>query len=670
MASATEDFRRELATLRDGLIQAIDGSVLGEIADGLDLYADLVRAVLQSYRPYEEQLQVQPRTWRSNYGRVMEWLQQDLFLFAKRTLASGEVEVVRSLLEMLNDLLDACVSEDEVDAHGVILAVYERIWRLGPSLLESGWEEARSAELAWLTSHLEYRLGPAAETDSQAARSEYVRQVFATLVTFARTAIDEDRPEDLAAAVESLHELFQRFTLGRREAERLKDGPKYLLLLREVYALALEGYVLMRLRFKRSNEVEAKRAYEIVSKATNHYEPWLTYWHIKNPELIGDLGFSWWELGLFEGRSRGGWMGFGQDLTLAFTIRLLDGRVDDAPPIQELRKYAGPHNVRFFLERVVSDGFESDRLSAILNGLGRQKTRESQVRDGISAAVNDLKAEEAAETARLPILDERIESFLSAVVRSWSEATPLRRLARSEMVAVDPTAIEDRVVFGTHQLVPKSFFAETHVHAAPDDIGRDYGRAIARGETNQGLKALEDLDPIQVAVGEVKERVVKAIDELRATGHAPSVLIVNSWQLREQLVERQPESEDNGLCGDVSSAPVYFEYADGADQVVVADFHRSVVIRRLPLKHAASWERILADGRLLAGVRQIDSQRAHEMITGNSEFRRGPSGRFMSAEDAALALQQSVETKAHARFEWAISEPKSIRRFVVVSRVG
>jgi hypothetical protein len=379
MASATEEFRRELATMRDGLVQAIDRSAPGEIAAGLEVYSDLVRGVLRSYRPLEEQLGVAPRTWRSGYGRVVEWLQEDLRLFARRTLEAGDVENVRVLLEVLDGLLSDCVAEDEVDAHRTVLSVFEYIWRLGPELLARGWEELRWSELAWLTSHLDYRLGPAAQASLEGAKSDLVRQVLSTLVALARKAIDADRRADLDDAIASLSEVFPRLTLKLDQVKPREDGARYLLQLRDAYALALEAYVVMRYRFKRSDAGKTKSDYQSVARVPRSVEPWIALWHLQRQEGIGGIDLSSWELDLFEGRIKGGFLGFEEDVRLAFVLRLLDGRVDDRPPLDQLVELSQVHTVRYFLERIVQ-AMESDRRVQLHDVLSSESGQAQQAK--------------------------------------------------------------------------------------------------------------------------------------------------------------------------------------------------------------------------------------------------------------------------------------------------
>ena len=78
MSNPTVEFRRELKSLRDQVLTAIDGSTIGDVEDGLDLYARLTSTTLRTFNELRERTELEANSsWFNPYGQEMDWLGWD-----------------------------------------------------------------------------------------------------------------------------------------------------------------------------------------------------------------------------------------------------------------------------------------------------------------------------------------------------------------------------------------------------------------------------------------------------------------------------------------------------------------------------------------------------------------------------------------------------------------
>ncbi len=658
--SATETFRRELGSIRDGTARAIADSAPAATRDGLNIYRELVRAVLARQRALS--LDESDRVSTASYSHVMSWLEEDLLLFAVRVMEVGDSDALRAMLEFLDGILSECSDHRSVDVHRNVLAVFGRIWWLRHELPLANWISLRFSMLGRLTSHLDYRL--TFRMSNEAVSLRLAQQSITELANMGKVAIDEERRDDIRAIVVALEDLFQEASRAIEYNTKLSAGERNLLQMREEALLALEAYVLTRRRLDRSDIDRTVDDYQVARSQPERELAWDVLWNVVRSD--GSIGsrFDMWEMDLMEGRGgvRGGFLGFSHDAETAFSLRLLAGRTG-LP-----RGLVGPNDVepharRHFFERI-RESLVSERTAELALALSISTTRTDRLLSGLDYEIAKLNKDEHEIVAALPLSIDAVTAFEDALVDSWSSEGELRHLANVELVAEDPTPIDERLLYGTYQLIPKYFFAETHVHADAAKLGEDLGRRIARTETALGRVLLDQIVVREVGKADLRSSVHTEVKRLQEEGHDPQIIVFRSMGLVRLLADESVPDIDGQTVRELDGVPIFLDRSEGPEEVVVGDFEAALKLRRLPISNLPGSKQI-EGGALVVGVREVNRERAEELVRANSDLRRSRTGQFISYEEAFLEQQQQVEVRAQSRFEWALGRADALVRLKV-----
>jgi hypothetical protein len=241
-------FRSELKALRDQILSAIDGSVLGDVEDGFTLYSELVQQVLSYRAEYSARTgHPAPVDWFNPDGREADWLQDDLQTFIDRAWRVESVEVLALVSSQLARLLDMLRRSGDSAAHRRVLQLATRFYYRSLST-ERGKNDRHSAGrqmLQSIRSYAEFQVlfDFAASPNEQL---EYLLQATDFLLGAAKHALDVDATRVPAALVE-VRELIQGASLLRRDREPGGVEPAWAPFYDLVfgYQAALGGYTLL-----------------------------------------------------------------------------------------------------------------------------------------------------------------------------------------------------------------------------------------------------------------------------------------------------------------------------------------------------------------------------------------------------------------------------------------
>jgi hypothetical protein len=203
--------------------------------------------------------------------------------------------------------------------------------------------------------------------------------------------------------------------------------------------------------------------------------------------------------------------------------------------------------------------------------------------------------------------------------------------------------------------VPKDYFVEQPgVHADPDELGRELGDGVGRGEDELILAALRtSLRVRSISLEDLPGAVVSVAQNLTAQGLHPTVLVMNSWDILEALGP-VTDGANRIAIADLEDAvklrdgktQVLLRYGGDGDFCVVADLEQAFEVTFGDPLIERPDDHVL--GNLLVGVERIDSDRARSLVEANPDLRRA-EGAALTVEEAELKVQQS----AHVRvLEW------------------
>lgn len=664
-------FRSELGVLRDHVVGALRADNVSRLKEGLHLYSRLVGAILQRFRVLEEATGTTAGDLRSFYGPEMVWLEDDIRTFvglaSRRPATDATHEVLGFVLGLVRDALE----RRELTAFGSFLQYYRLAWEAtAEGTGGRQWSRTRESLLLTLENLGDYWLGRRLEQSGSeaAAVAPFAERFLGELVQLGKLSIDEERPEDLSRLLETLastlrqalHRVEERWdrldpALSATDSDREQlDIAESLQGLKAAGMLALDAWSVFRHKAGRTDADTANvlvRAIRQGSVASS----WKGYMTSRDARTQSLLRWSWWEIGLWKNRS--GVLAFQSTVERTFAAHLLEGRVG-VPTTAAALDIAPRHAVDSLTKHVSELSGAVDILLPLIERPDEQ--RANSVLGALENLREALQREEDDAVIGLDLCTQYVDDFQRAVVEEWLGLEQIRSLVRWETWQPSEEDHEEPSGFGVNTLVPKDYFLGRPAgHANAAHLGREFGSGLARSEGGVIIAELgAQVTATSTTMAEFARTVEGCIDRLKSSGFDPLILVVNSWRMVDALRHLEMSGEGGSTTADLeqvarpgrAAASVLLRYTESHTPLcVVADFHKAVVVRHKLAQPEQPGDEVVAEGRLLVSVRQLDEQRAIEMINANERFRSAADGSQMSEEDAVRTLLKQVHVRV---LEW------------------
>ncbi len=649
-------FAAELAVLRDSVVRSIRQDNVADLKDGLELYASLVRTVLEEFRHFQTVTRSAegPGVF-SYYGREMSWIEDDVRTFLANASSEPGSDATQETLGFILGLVKLALEMRELPAFGAFLQYFTIAWVEGKSrTTRDSWPRLRGSLLLTLENFGDFWVGQelARSSAGQAEVLPYAHRLLSEITQLMKISVDNSSAEDLRASAQALSEILSHAieedeVAGRRRGMDHGTMPS-LLAIKSAATLGIESWVRFRVKHHKTEESEGRRLLEALTDAAPAIT-WKGYVAALERYVPDLLRWTWWETGLWENR-RAGALTFDSWLSETFAGALLDGRA--SPPTATLPV---SQDWRYRIE-LLSQQIEQLREAPLALGAEpHSDERVTRVLVRLGEMVSEMQHAEDRELAALPLLVQKIDLFRTSVVAAWNGPRYLRHLGST--VRWDPTS-RDRAEpsgFGINRLVPKDYFVEQPgVYADPADLGRELGDGLGRGEDALILEGLrESVRSEATSLGEIAAAVVSAADELIAEGLQPTVLVINSWDVLEALrsvtdlrTRRAAADVEDSVCLRGREVSVLLRYGGAGSYCIVADLGAAVELTFQDPVAERSGDRV--EWPLLVGVEHMDARRASELVDSDPAFRRAGSLE-MSVSDAVLELQKSAHVRA---LEW------------------
>lgn len=580
------------------------------------------------------------------YGQEMHWLEDDIRSFVDRAVASGVAAIERTALGLLYRLLSLAFERREPNAFGQVLQVHEfAYFRAKGPMEQQAWERFRGGLLLQLENFADFTIGRGIAKDPDTRF--FAERLIVTLSNISRLAIDARSEDDLQACGATLRKaLSTTLRLGDDDLEPVKS-------LRAFRSAALLGLVAYLLLLRGMDRIEPAKAETLLTvlDGTGLRGSWAGYLIASRDVSADRFGWMQWVMSLRD--ERVGFVTFDHYVNLAFARELLLGHVSE--PLEPTAQSSG--DLRYTLERLtqaVSELLSDERWNWL--DTSELQSREARVLADLNEAIEqDVRGDED-HLISLSLESERIQKFVDAVQKEWTSRGGLRRLftERQSETSADPDSVDAPTdgadEFGLSQLVPKEYFATTRVHAEPDDLGREFGIALVRGEDLQLLATISSVLPHRtVQSDQLADSVRAAATSLRKAGRSPTILLLNSWRLTE-LLGLGVVRVDSDDPADFDGTPTMLRYTEGDAMCVVADFSVAAVVNWWPEVAQRAGDQVVGGGRLAVGVEELTEQKAAEMAEGRPDILRRDDDEEYPTELAIRRLRQRVVARAFERF--------------------
>lgn len=358
-----------------------------------------------------------------------------------------------------------------------------------------------------------------------------------------------------------------------------------------------------------------------------------------------------------------------------FVVLALAAVSPDGPPpplTPRKRVYSRLDDPRTTVRAVV----ESAPLRALLPD-DRLDERAEQLIVSLEAMREQQRRADEDATIAASIDLDKTAAFEATLRTAWTEGREISRvLGERESAAGEPPA--NAGASWTGRFSKESFVAGSTV-VGLEDVARDAGKSLAAWEWIALLTAAGGA-PARAGDGTTAATQIRAaIEELRAAGYSPSVVVVPmNWQLFTQddlqwVPNRGGDAETpQWLVGDVGNH-AFLGYLDGVPVVVEYDSLRGNelpphVIYVLDLRRFArfrEWETSGEGDSLQIALQAFDEAAAREAITS----RRVNFDEGMTEEEKLRLLQLRVRISARYAFEIEVTDLQAARRLEVPSEI-
>lgn len=634
-------FQTELRALRDQVLAAIDGAVLGDVEDGLELYGRLLQSVLDLRNRYAEAAQIEPPpTWFNEHGREAEWLETDLRAFVDRAWNVGNDDVLREIAVRLVRFLQALRRADQPGAHRRVLGLTSRYYFR--SLAQTGTTSSRLGRsmLNAVRSYGEYQVLSDFRNHS-VGQVAYVEQVVVFLVEAVHLALDQQPGQAPGAAIE-LRELLDGINLHARGSEPSEAPPERAALLNVAagYVVGLMGYLLMVRDRGLVTDGEARATITELQKATGEVSAWAGARTALGDERLHRFPWSHWEMQHWPDGVHGGTIGLLEDWIRIAAVSELNRRGElrgVRSALTDLRPWDAAHTVKRLREALRNR--PADWLPQVVPGWpGEQQL--AQIEAQLAAAESDFERLEARARAELPIERGKVEAFVQAVEGEWLKNAALR----GSLTSVEPSEAAPTSWFGFNSLQSRDFFTTSpNVHAPPTELGKSIGRGLVDGEMSRAVDVLEHLPRSESTLDQLKHIVDGRIDELSARGGRPRILVVGEWRAAHALLGDYSFGVEQ--AGSYRNVPLQLVYVDSEPTCFVFDLEQTLDVRRWPAIKSDPGDITAAGGMLLVNVRDIDDTYAAQLLENNPALGSPPGGERQTEEDAVERLRQFVHIR-------------------------
>lgn len=687
---AEEEFRAELAKMRDQVVVGIREGRLRNVQAGLELYAGLAQRAMQ--RSHELDVRAGDvallTPFGQSEGRELRWLAIDLSEFLEQAVRVEDDRVFDEVLEVAVDGLYGALALRSVDVVGVYMELLRQGWLTIGSyeveMLSDGRREALLSRVRLIAEELVRRLWP---ERSDGLTAEEVGQVGGRIIKLLSDLLKSSVDSRVAKHIEQLSGLLGRiFTPGEFELlERASPGSAddqevhRLILqlnnLRRVAACGVDGWILFRHGKETLDDYDARELRAALWSGLGGVDLWLTFGRLDEHEMGGFFDWRFWETSTWEG-SRAGAIRIGGFVEEAIALRLVEVgsvraslEVWDGATLRSVDVRSRCDRLLSLVENIRDDRARWERVAIA------ELTSVDDVAEGIRNARDEALRVEEQELIERPIDQDCVEAFERGVQQARSrDVVPAfgglikaDKWVGAEEAGNELESRDERLVWiGINRLVPKYFFVHAHVHADPESLARDLVVSITRGEARYiADELLKSLPSAHTSMEELPARVRSALEGLRA-GAEKVVVVFGSWEIVRSLedAERKRGVDVEIPLASFGGAQVIHEVSSNMNVCFVMDVSSLSRLRWKPI------DLVLAavhqeDGRLLVAVQEVTEERAAELVSRDDDFRKDQSGELQEPADAIWRLRQLVQVRVQERVRLDVENPDSGTAIVV-----
>ena len=662
---ASERLRTELRVLRDVLLRSIDGVVLGDVEDGLELYARLVNGVLESRASLEQRYQVAPpSSWLGRHGQEMEWLNDDLRAFVERAWKEPNQTVLGEMITFLVRLLDSLRRSNRMVVHSDVLDLGRVFYFHSLAHSTRSGRSIGSRMLGAVREYLDFFVLHTGDARTE-VDLEVARQVVDFLVRCARLATQEN-PARLPEALRQVDELIDNLERRRRRIDYFEVEPDELRI--EVY---LGGYLLGLLGDVLHRSERGLIDAEETPRLVGQIRPLLRRLPVGFSliEALGDRrggGYPWanWEMESWPVGQHGGAIGAIEEWIRVAAVVELASQPELMQVFESATKNSDP-DASFLFSSLAATAERSSNDVRLRTIYPHEASLDRLVELSLqlSSSAAELAELERDRRAQLAISAPKVATFTSAVAEEWSKRNPLRgSLVETTAGLREPPTDW----FGFNSLVPKDFFVESDVHADPASLGHDVGSSLVRGEVARVIEILDELPREALSLAGLPAAVQKATENLVRRGLQPLIVVVDSWRAQHALA---PDA-GYGASGPVlvDGVPLVFEHADHEAACYVVDLGKTVGVSRWKAEPDEAGFALAVGGLLAVFVREVTDELAASLLESNPRLGLDDDGVRLDSGEARRRLRRQVHIRVWSKVEIEVAEPEGFA-FTIIEDV-
>lgn len=305
----------------------------------------------------------------------------------------------------------------------------------------------------------------------------------------------------------------------------------------------------------------------------------------------------WWE---FEARApeRGGAVHYEESVQTA-ALRLAKGR---------------PIDLSSRLDRGDVDAALAVRaLATSMKGKAEREPEFAGTVPSLESAIQAAIQIERESVIAAPIESQRVAQFAGALETAWRANRQTTFQMRSHDHRIPRTL--DAVSLGFNRYVPKSYFSATHVHADPEDLGRQIGQGMATGEVNFALSGLiAECPTIQVDRPQTLQTVFAAVSDLQRQGLKAAINVFGGLDFRWHLDASPRAWSHDKPTIDLGGGLTAMWMPSETDMVIVGDIDGLLLLHTAP-GDLSNGQQYIASDQLRLRVTQITPSDAERIAS-------------------------------------------------------
>jgi hypothetical protein len=599
MSTELDTFRSSAASLRDNLRKALDDGAAGRAAEGYSVYTDLLESVHFARVRVETELGLSPGASSSilpmgRYGREWHLLWRDLHDVGGAITSSSQarvwIEGVVWIFEMARRFRDL----ESIEGVRSAFELVQSLWR---GELEKRPQESRVDRFDAIALRLgEFVSRRRVRNTNPAFDAGIYLEVARTFTHFTKAAHDADR-QDVA-------ELSLRYFSSTADYNDVNTGNSPVL---NASILALYAWTLFKVERMRVS-LDAVRPWQaLLEQRLTGSDLWVALRAASDETVAHGVGWDWWELGDMHGPSSAGVLVF-PDYLLYAALVLSDTADLLVPRAPSEEDYSLAVRLRGAIET-----FEGSSAQERLGALPSQ----AYLRNELDRLIETYAEERERRVAEMELDPARILRFYLELERRL-ETAHSERVTR--MLASPGTG--DCEEFGYRGLQPKWYFADTHVHAEPEDLAEQLVDGLVQGEEDQLVDALLAAVPAPrpIALDQLRHELPRWMTE---DGSDQSVIVTNSWQAATTLAPTEAESMDPSARGTRvtgKGTKVFRVYDSRPPYVAMFQTPSGLQILRDSVVAEEESDAVLGGGMALSGVRLLTSSEIDDLRTSQPEL--------------------------------------------------